>query len=437
MTVATTVTALVIVALSVVVAAVAAAADTALRRLPRSRVKRLAEAGARGSGSLEAMAEKSGRALGAAAFAGALAYVASTGALAWSLAAVYPGLSTPWAALLGALIALVVVFSLGEALPRAMALANPEGVALALATPARRLFAVTYPPARLLAAVWTWILGLTRGEAMPRVPWSSESDEAPAEADDESHAETEAEEAIASAFSEFREKVVREVMVPRPDMVCLEDTASVAEALDAIRDNGYSRLPVYHETLEDIRGVLYAKDLLLALGPDGCTTIQTPAALARPPYWVPETKPVEALLIEMRNRTHIALVADEYGGTAGLVTIEDLLEEIVGEIFDEYDRLEQLVVELGEGRFRVDARLSVDEFNDRFGTAIDLDADTVGGLVTEIAGHIPLVGESVEVEGLRLVVDALEGARVRGLIVEPAPRAEERGSERDEDAHSA
>ena len=437
MTVVATVAAFVILAVSVLLAAVAAAADTALRRLPRSRVKRLAEAGVRGSGALEAMAEKSSRYLGAAAFAGALAYVVATATLAWVLAAVYPALTGTGAAALGALLALVVVFSLGEALPRALALANPEGAALAVASPARRLFAVTYPPARALSALWTWMLGLARGEGMPRVPWSSESDEAPAEADDEEYAEDEAEEAIASAFSEFREKVVREVMVPRPDMVCIEDTATVAETLDAIRDNGYSRLPVYHETLDDIRGVLYAKDLLLALGPDGCTTIKNPAELARPPYWVPETKPVEALLIEMRNRTHIALVADEYGGTAGLVTIEDLLEEIVGKIFDEYDRLEQLVVELGEGRFRVDARLSVDEFNDRFGTAIELDADTVGGLVTEIAGHIPSVGESVEVEGLRLVVDALEGARVRGLIVEPAPRAEERGHEADEDAHSA
>ena len=436
MTVAATVAALVVVVLSVLVAAIAAAADTALRRLPRSRVKRLAEAGVRGSSALEAMAEKSGRALGAAAFAGALAYAASTATIGWSLATVYPALSAPGAAALGALIALAIVFSLGEALPRALALANPEGVALAVAAPARRLFSVTYPFARLLAVLWTWMLGLARGEAMPRVPWSSESDEAPAEADEEEYAESEAEEAIASAFSEFREKVVREVMVPRPDMVCIEDTATVAEALEVIRDNGYSRLPVYHDTLDDIRGVLYAKDLLLALGPDGCTTLESPAQLARPPYWVPETKPVEALLIEMRNRTHIAVVAVEYGGTAGLVTIEDLLEEIVGEIFDEYDRLEQLVVKLGEGRYRVDARLPVDEFNDRFGTAIDLEADTVGGLVTEIAGHIPRVGESVELEGLRLVVDALEGARVRALIVEPAPRAEERGNDSDEDDHS-
>jgi CBS domain containing-hemolysin-like protein len=151
---------------------------------------------------------------------------------------------------------------------------------------------------------------------------------------------------------------------------------------------------------------------------------------------VPETKPLESLLIEMRNRTHIAMVADEYGGTAGLVTIEDLLEEIVGEIFDEYDRQEQLVVDLGEGRYRVDARLPVDDMDDLFGTAIEIEADTVGGLVTELAGHIPSIGESVEIEGLRLIVDGLEGARVRALIVEPAPRAENEGNDNDEHAHT-
>ena len=108
---------------------------------------------------------------------------------------------------------------------------------------------------------------------------------------------------------------------------------------------------------------------------------------------MPETKPVDELLVEMRARTHIAIVADEYGGTAGLVTIEDLLEEIVGEIFDEYDREEPMVIELGDGRFRVDARLPIDDVNELFGTAIDVDADTIGGVVSVIAGHIPEVGE--------------------------------------------
>jgi CBS domain containing-hemolysin-like protein len=122
----------------------------------------------------------------------------------------------------------------------------------------------------------------------------------------------------------------------------------------------------------------------------------------------------------MRNRTHLAIVADEYGGTAGLVTIEDLLEEIVGEIFDEYDPQVPMVVDVGEGRFRVDARLPIDELDERFGMSLDVEADTAGGLFTELAGHIPQAGESVEVEGLRLTVDRMEGNRVRQIIVEAA-----------------
>jgi CBS domain containing-hemolysin-like protein len=148
------------------------------------------------------------------------------------------------------------------------------------------------------------------------------------------------------------------------------------------------------------------------------------AELARPALFVPETKPVYELLREMRRRTHIAIVADEYGGTAGLVTIEDLLEEIVGEIYDEYDPEVLMVTTLPDGRLRVDARLGIDRVDEMFGTALDVDADTAGGLFTELAGHIPAAGESIEVQGLKFTVEAMEGHRVRQLIVEPAPAHE-------------
>ncbi len=431
-----TIVALVVLVAAVAVSALAAAADASLRRLPRHRIRRLVEAGAQGSSALESLAEKERRTFAAAAFVTAAALVLASATLSIAFWAVFPSLAVWVDVVAGALVALVVVFSVGEALPRAVALANPEGTALAVARPATPLLAIGYPFARLLSGGWTWLAGLVRGEPMPRVPWVAEGDEGPAGEENEEEEGAEAEEAIAEAFSDFREKVVREVMVPRPDMIALEDTATVGDAFEAIRRHGYSRMPMYHETLDDIRGVLYAKDLLLALAPEGCTPVDL-TQIVREAYWVPETKPLESLLIEMRNRTHIAMVADEYGGTAGLVTIEDLLEEIVGEIFDEYDRQEQLVVDLGEGRYRVDARLPVDDMNDLFGTAVEMEADTVGGLVTELAGHIPEIGESVEVEGLRLIVDGLEGARVRALIVEPAPRAEKEGTASDDHAHSA
>ena len=219
-------------------------------------------------------------------------------------------------------------------------------------------------------------------------------------------------------MSDFAEKVAREVMVPRTDVTALPETATTEDAVRAIQETGYTRLPVYRDTIDDVRGVLYAKDLLVACALDG--GVVSVADRARAPYFVPETKPVEELLLEMRTRTHIAIVADEYGGTAGIVTLEDLLEEIVGDISDEYDREEPLLTQLSAERYRVDARMPVDELNELFGTDIETEADSVGGLFADVAGRIPEVGESLVIEGLRLTVDVVEGTRVRQLVVEPA-----------------
>jgi putative hemolysin len=233
----------------------------------------------------------------------------------------------------------------------------------------------------------------------------------------------EAAEAMMEAVADLGEKMVREVMVPRPDIVCLEDTATIDEAITMITGAGVSRVPVYHEDLDDIRGVLYAKDLLRCVADTECSRLVTDHM--REALFVPETKPVEELLREMRRRAHIAIVLDEYGGTAGLVTIEDLVEEIVGEIYDEYDEQVQLVTDMGGGRYCIDARLPMDDLNDLFATEFEVDADSAGGLVPELAGHIPEVGESIVTEGLRFIVARMEGNRVLMLDVEPVLQAGE------------
>lgn len=228
-------------------------------------------------------------------------------------------------------------------------------------------------------------------------------------------------EAMMEAVEDLGEKVVREVMVPRTDMECLEDTATVDEAIVTITAAGVSRVPVYHETLDDIRGVLYAKDLLRCVSDTDCS--RRVSDHMRDPLFVPETKPVEELLREMRRRTHIAIVLDEYGGTAGLVTMEDLVEEIVGEIYDEYDQQVQLVTDLGRGRYSIDGRLPIDDLAELLGVGLDdIDADTAAGVVSELAGHIPEVGESVETAGVRITVAAREGNRIRQVTTRPAPR---------------
>jgi CBS domain containing-hemolysin-like protein len=317
---------------------------------------------------------------------------------------------------LGAVVAVGAVYALSQALPRTVAATNPERVALDTSAVVLPLMHLVYPIAAILGGPWKWAVDVVGAErTMP--PWAVSSEWRGSNLVEDAEREV-AEESLLEAVSDFAEKIVREVMVPRTDVASLSDEATVAEAVKLIGETGYSRIPIYHDSVDDVRAVLYAKDLLGALvnGGGGGRAVD----LARSPYFVPETKPVEELLVEMRTKNHIAIVADEYGGTAGLVTLEDLLEEIVGEISDEYDVEEALLVDLGNGRYQVDARLPVDDLNEKFDTEIEFDADSVGGLFTEIAGRIPVRGESVEIEGLRLIVTELDGTRIRQLHVEPA-----------------
>ncbi|MCE5191499.1 MAG: hemolysin family protein [Actinomycetia bacterium] len=404
---------------------VLSAAEAAAPHISRSRSRRLVESERRGAPALDALLEHPGRLVATSALVRGVAYALASASVSWVLLNV-TGMPHVWLTLLiGAVLGVVVVFALGEALPRTLAVHNPESVALLSAPVAAPLTAVVYPIAKGLGAGWTALIGLVAKEQITDAWMTPDELRSAGGGDDDEATRDETEEAIIDAVSDFASKIVREVMVPRTDIVCLEDTASVDDALDLIEESGVSRLPVYHETVDDILGVLYAKDLLLFLG-RGSHDVEL-AKIAREPYFVPETKPVEELLIEMRSKTHIAIVADEYGGTAGLVTIEDLLEEIVGEIFDEYDVAEQMMVDLGDGRMLVDGRTPIDDLNAVFGTDVELEADSVGGLFIEIAGRIPEAGESIEVEGLRITARDVEGNRIRQVVVEPAATPIEKG----------
>ena len=396
-------------------ASVLAAAETAVMVLPPGRVHRLVETETPGSADLDRLAARPYRLRGVSALVFGLGCAASA-MLGVVIGAGLPDIRGVLAEAVAALVCVLLAFALGNVLPRTLAVSNPERLGLGTARSARVAVDLIYPIARALGAPWAWAIQLVGGERGASA-WATGTEYRSAETDEETQRE-EAEEALLEAVSDFAEKVAREVMVPRTDVAALPDTASAEDAVRLIEQTGYTRLPVYHDTIDDVRGVLYAKDLLVA-----CTVGDSSASvqqLARAPYFVPETKPVEELLFEMRSRTHIAIVADEYGGTAGIVTLEDLLEEIVGDISDEYDQEEPLLTHLSEERYRVDARLPVDDLNELFGTDIEMEADSVGGLFTEVAGHIPQVGESLVIEGLKLTVDVLEGTRIRQLSVEPA-----------------
>ncbi len=422
MIVASTLIAAAAVLLTLAACFVASAAELAVRTVSPQRARRLRETSVHGAVALDSLCERPSHLGAAHALVAGLAFATAASVGAWMLQGVWVGVPAGADAAVGALIGGAAVFMLGEALPRAMVTANPEDLALALAPAARAVTVVAYPVARVLSAPWTSATRLITGERGPDVPWAEIGDGYRAGEDE--NAGSEESDAMLDAVAGLDRKVAREVMVPRTDMIAIEDTATLPEALAAITAAGVSRVPVYHETLDDIRGILYAKDLLPALADPLSEAL--PAQLVRRALFVPETKPIDELLREMRSRTHIAIVADEYGGTAGLVTIEDLLEEIVGEIYDEYDPQVAMVTALADGRIRMDARVSIDELDELFGTVLEVDGDTAGGLFTELAGHIPQAGESVDVQGLRFTVEKMEGNRVRQLIVEPVqPRDEE------------
>jgi CBS domain containing-hemolysin-like protein len=233
---------------------------------------------------------------------------------------------------------------------------------------------------------------------------------------------------------ELGEQPVREIMVPRIDIVAAADGSTVREVLDSIVESGHSRIPIFYSSIDNITGVVYAKDLLKFLRDGDGEADQTRPVkpLAREPSFVPETKKVDELLHEMQQRrVHLSIVVDEYGGTAGLITIEDLIEEIVGEIQDEYDVEEDQIEEVSDNEALFDARVSIRDVNDTLDLDIeDEDFDTLGGLLYHELGKVPNVGDEVRVDGALVTVLTTTGRRVRKVRVikmPPEPAAKREG----------
>jgi CBS domain containing-hemolysin-like protein len=231
------------------------------------------------------------------------------------------------------------------------------------------------------------------------------------------------------AIFTLRDTVVREIMVPRTDMACISADTTVREGLATIIACGHSRIPVWEGTLDNIIGLIYAKDLLRYWGTDESSLVLR--QVMRSPFFVPETKNLEELLSDFKKKkVHIAIVIDEYGGTSGLVSIEDLLEQIVGDIQDEYDLEEDWLVEEPDGVIVVDARLPIEELEEFFGIEVEREKfDTVGGLISQITGRIPHAGEEVVTDDIRLVIidsdDRRIGkVRIARLKAEPEESAE-------------
>ena len=228
------------------------------------------------------------------------------------------------------------------------------------------------------------------------------------------------EQELLDSVEEFGETIVREIMVPRIDMATVSANSNLTKAMSVFLSRGYSRLPVVGKNIDDISGILYVKDVARILHESPAKMDKTLAAdIARPVIFVPESKPVDDLLREMQlSSTHIAIIVDEYGGVAGLATMEDVIEEIVGEISDEYDRELPDVDDLGDGRFRVSAGFSLTELGEQLGLELeDEDVDSIGGLFAKELGRLPGRSDEVSVAGLRITADRIEGRRKRLITV--------------------
>ena len=323
----------------------------------------------------------------------------------------------PLVAVVAGVLALLVLL-LAQFVGRVVAVARPETVALTFVRPVEVLARVFFIVLMPLNALERWVSGLlgvqqglTAADAEDRLRHLVEGN---------TDLEEDEREMIASVI-ELGEQPVREVMVPRIDIVATPERSTVRDALDSIVESGHSRIPIFDGSIDNVTGVVYAKDLLKFLR-DGLQTAPV-QPLAREPYYVPETKKVDELLHEMQQRhVHLAIVIDEYGGTAGLITIEDLIEEIVGEIQDEYDVEEALIEEVSDQEALFDARVSIRDVNDTLDLDIeDEDFDTLGGLLYHELGKVPTVGDEVRVDGALVKVLTTTGRRVRKVRVTKVP----------------
>ncbi|HEX8771606.1 MAG TPA: hemolysin family protein, partial [Acidimicrobiales bacterium] len=402
-----------------------AMAETSLTRMNRVKALTLVEEGRRGAPALLRLVEHPERFLNPVLFTTLLCHlVAATligviaehefGALGVVVATVFE---------------VVVIFVIGEAVPKTFAVQRPERAALLTAPIVSALAA--FPPLRLFSRALIGLANvLVPGKGLKEGPFISEQ-ELLALADvavEEDVIEREERQLIHSII-EFGDTIVREVMVPRPDMVTAEARAKISDVMEVVMSAGFSRIPVYEQGIDDIAGIVYAKDLMRAAR--DARAAEPVRNLVRPARFVPETKRVAELMPEMqRDKAHMAVVVDEYGGTAGLVTLEDLIEELVGEIVDEYDVEEAKVEPLPGGDVRVNARMPIDELNELLQMEFPQgDWDTVGGLIFNLLGHVPTEGEAVEFDGHRLRAEKVQGRRIGRVRISKLTPAADRPAE--------
>jgi CBS domain containing-hemolysin-like protein len=398
--------------LATVAAFLISMAESAFQRMSRVRADELLEEGRPGAKALVRVVGDTAAYLSVLSFLRVIAE--STAAVMVTLAAVevVEGTWQPFLVAIGVMA--LISFAVVGVSPGTLGRQNSTAVALVAAPAALWLRRLLGPFSRMLIALTN---AVTPGKGFRDGPFESESELRGLVdvARENRLIEADEREMIHSVF-ELGDTLTREVMVPRTDTVAITEDRSNRQAMSLFLRSGFSRIPVVGDGgMDDVVGLLYLKDVMRRMNADPHAAVVPVREVMRPPRFVPDSKPVDDLLREMQlEQTHLAVVVDEYGGTAGIVTIEDILEEIVGEITDEYDREAPEVEDLGDGRSRVAATMHVDDLAELYDVDLDEDdVDTVGGLIGKTIGMVPILGSSCEVAGLRLTAERMHGRRHR------------------------
>ncbi|MBB6217919.1 CBS domain containing-hemolysin-like protein [Anaerosolibacter carboniphilus] len=315
----------------------------------------------------------------------------------------------------------LAILIFGEITPKTFSANNPEKVALRLGRPVELLSYVLYPVLKILNVLTNFIIRLLGGKITEVKSLVSEEEIMTlVDVGEEAGIIESQERKMINSIFEIGDIEASEVMIPRIDMIYLDEEATLEEALNIAIDYGYSRIPVIKDTVDNVTGILYAKDLLASLRKhDEQSPIIDIRTFIRPAYYVPESKKVNELLKEMqKEKVHIAIVLDEYGGTLGLVTIEDILEEIVGDILDEYDAEIDLIEHLSENTLIVNAKASIEEINEILDVELPEDEyDSIGGFVFNALGRIPVKDDTIELDNITIKVLSVHNRRIKQLEI--------------------
>ena len=401
--------------ISLILCAMASSAETALTSVSRIKLKNLVEEGDTKAAEIERLISQPNVFLSTILVVNSVAVIVASSMTTLLAIRFIPS----YGEVIGTIVISLFVLIFCEISPKTTAVQNPVRWARILVNPVKVAAWVLHPLIVALSAITNTLVRMMGGQMKHRGPFVTEEELRLLVnvGEEEGVLEEEETDMIHSIF-EFADTTVREVMIPRIDMITLESDASVDEAVDLALQGGFSRIPVYEETIDTIIGVLFTKDMLKQLREDhNSLPIRE---LVRPAYFVPESKKLDDLLREIRqNRTHMAIVVDEYGSVAGLVTIEDLVEEIVGDIKDEYDSEENLYEQISQFEYIFDAKINLDEFNELMDTDLESnDYETLGGFLLGQLDKIPVAGDTITFKNLAFTILTTRGLRITKVRVE-------------------